>query len=223
MTSPLPPAELRARVLAAAIAEPMRPRAAGVGRSPLVVLAGFLPALALSLFVGGPGVGDRPAAYTAFLAVAWLAVAVLATVASVSRGTSMLGRPSSWRLAAAALTPATLLGTALVAMALWPSVAAGHAVLRDHAVCVVATLLCGLGPLASFAFVRRGSEPVLPRLTGAAIGAAAGAWGALFIELHCAHASWDHVVLGHLAPVALLTLVGVIVGDRVLAVRAAHD
>jgi hypothetical protein len=210
-------------VLAAASAEPVPARAKGASRNALVVLAGFLPAFALSVFVGGPSSGDRPVAYTASLAVAWLLVAFLATVASVSRGRSMLGRPSSWRLATAGLTPAALLATALLAMLLWPRATLEPADIRDHVVCVVATLLCAAGPLVSFAFIRRGSDPVLPRLTGAGIGAAAGAWGAVFIELHCAHASLGHVLLGHLLPVAFLTLVGVMVGDAVLAVRASND
>ena len=189
MNSPLPPASLRARVLAAASAEPVLPRPKRLPRDVMVIAAGFVPALALSVLVGGPSTGDRPATYTTFLGAAWLLVALLATIASVSRGRSMLGRPSSWRLMTAALTPAALLATAVIAMALWPRAALGPAGVRDHVVCVVATLLCAAGPLASFAVVRRRSDPVLPRLTGAGVGAAAGAWGAVFIELHCAHAS----------------------------------
>jgi hypothetical protein len=64
---------------------------------------------------------------------------------------------------------------------------------------------------------------VAPRLTGAAIGAASGAWGALAIQLHCAHTSPTHVVLGHILPVVALTLVGVVLGDRVVAVRAGSE
>jgi hypothetical protein len=64
---------------------------------------------------------------------------------------------------------------------------------------------------------------VAPRLTGAAIGAASGAWGALAIELHCGHASPGHIVLGHLFPVVMLTLVGVLIGDGVVAIRARSD
>jgi hypothetical protein len=220
MSSPLPPAELRARVLAAASAEPALPRSAAARRNVAIVVAGFLPAIALSVYVGGPSVGDRPYGYASSLAIAWLAVALLATFASASRGSSMLGRPSSWRVATAALTPLALLATAMFAMAVWPAVSNDDAGWPDHTVCVVATLLCALGPLASFAVLGRRSDPVLPRLTGAAIGAASGAWGAVFIELHCAHASAGHVLLGHLLPVGLATLVGVMVGDRVLAIRA---
>jgi hypothetical protein len=55
------------------------------------------------------------------------------------------------------------------------------------------------------------------------MGAAAGAWGAVTIELHCGHAAPDHVLAGHLLPVALITLLGVLVGHWALSIRAGHD
>jgi hypothetical protein len=159
-------------------------------------------------------------AYVATLAAAWLGVGVAATWAGVSRGRSMLGRSVAWRVLVAALTPSALLATALVTALVWPHTLDDQAGAAAEAVCVTVAMVCALGPLASFAIVRRNSDPVAPRLTGAAIGAASGAWGALFVELHCAHTSMGHIVLGHVLPVALLTLLGVVVGGRVVAVRA---
>lgn len=220
MSAQIPPADLRSRVLAAVAAERVPPRTAAWRRNVVVFAAGFVPSLALSVYVGGPSVGDRPIGYAVTLAVAWVAVAIVATFASLSRGASMLGRPSSWRLAVVGFTPLALLATAMVAMLSWPVVAVDDAVALDHGVCIVATFLCAMGPLASLAVLAQRSDPVFPRVTGAAFGAASGAWGAVFIELHCAHASAGHVVLGHILPVALATLVGVMVGGKVLAVRA---
>jgi len=131
----------------------------------------------------------------------------------------MLGRPAALRVVVVALTPVALLVTALVAALAWPQTLADDATVVTHLICVGFALLCALGPLVAFAVVRRGSDPVAPRLTGAAIGAASGAWGALAIELHCGHASPAHIVLGHLLPVVALTLVGILVGDAVVAVR----
>ena len=74
--------------------------------------------------------------------------------------------------------------------------------------------------LAAFLFLRRGSDPVHPRASGAALGAAAGAWASVLIHLHCPVAATDHVLLGHLAPVLFLSLAGVLVGRRLLGVRA---
>jgi hypothetical protein len=223
VSAPQPSAELRARVLAAASAEPVPPRGTGTRRVAIALVAGFLAPVAISLYLGWPHAGGRPVAYVAALTLAWLAVGLAATWGGVSRGQSMLGRSVSARLVVATLTPAALLATALVAALAWPQTLDDDATLGSHLVCVVFTLLCALGPLVAFAVVRRRSDPVAPRLTGAAIGAASGAWGALAIELHCGHASPTHIVLGHLLPVVMLTLVGVLVGDGVVAIHARSD
>jgi hypothetical protein len=74
------------------------------------------------------------------------------------------------------------------------------------------------GPLAAFAYVRRHTDPVHPRLTGAAVGAAAGAWGALAIGMHCPGTMPVHVLAGHVTPVFLLTLLGIWIGGRGVSV-----
>jgi hypothetical protein len=215
-----PPAELRARILAAASAEPVPSRPVGVRRTAMVLAVGFLVPIAISLGLGWQRSNDRPLGYIVVLALAWLTVGLAATWGGVSRGRSMLGRPAAARLVVATLTPIALVATALVASLAWPQTLADDATARNDLVCVGFTLLFALGPLVAFAVVRRGSDPVAPRLTGAAIGAASGAWGALAIQLHCGHASPEHVLLAHVLPVAALAVVGVLVGDRVLAVRA---
>ena len=217
VTPPHP--ELRSRVLAAAIASPVAARAVGLRQRAAALAAGFALPVAISLALGCPRGGGRPAAYVATLATAWLGVGLAATWAGVSRGRSMLGRSAIWRVLVAALTPAALFATAFLAALAWPSTRDDDAGALVHVVCVAVAMVCALGPLAAFAMVRRGSDPVAPRLTGAAIGAASGAWGALFIELYCAHTSVGHIVLGHVLPVALLTLLGALVGDKVVAIR----
>ena len=183
----------------------------------LVLAIGFAFSVAVSVYLGGPGAA-LPAGYTALLGAAWLLVGVVATWEGVARGRSMLGRPAMVRVLVAVLTPVALLATSLAVALTWPQTSPA-ATMQAHAICVVFTLLFALGPLVAFAIVRRRSDPVAPRLTGAAIGAASGAWGALGIEMHCGHASAVHVLVGHVAPVVLLTLVGVLVGDRVIALR----
>ncbi len=219
MSATPPPADLRARILAAASAEPAAPRAMGMRSTATTLLGGFLVPVAVSLYLGWPS-GNRPAAYVASLGIAWLAMGLFATWGGFSRGRSMLGRPAAVRTAVVLLTPVGLLATALVAALAWPRTLVDDATMGSHFVCEAFVLLCALGPLVAFAVVRRGSDPVAPRLTGAAIGAASGAWGALAIQLHCGHTSPVHVFFGHLLPVVLLTVVGVVVGDRVLAVHA---
>jgi hypothetical protein len=219
VTATGPNPDLRGRVLAAARAAPVAARPEGLRSRTFAVAAGFAVPLVISLSLGCPRQGGRPAAYVATLASAWLGVGVAATWAGVSRGRSMLGRSAGWRVLVATLTPAALLATALVTALAWPHTLEDHAGAAAQVVCVTVAMVCALGPLAAFAIVRRNSDPVAPRLTGAAIGAASGAWGALFVELHCAHTSMSHIVLGHVLPVAFLTLLGVLVGGRVVAVR----
>ena len=223
MSATPPPADLRARVLAAASAQPVSPRSEGTRRATMALVAGFLVPVAISLYLGWPRSGGRPVAYVVALTVAWLAVGLAATWGGVSRGSSMLGRSVRVRLVVATLTPAALLATSLLAALAWPQTLDDDATMGSHLVCVVFTLLCALGPLVAFAVVRRHSDPVVPRLTGAAIGAASGAWGALAIELHCGHTSPSHIVIGHVLPVVALTLVGVLVGDGVVAIRSRGD
>jgi hypothetical protein len=220
VSSPGPSAGLRARILAAARAEPVPSRAEGRRRNTFVIAGALVLPVALSFWVHGPGAGARPCGYVVALGVAWLMVGALATWGGVLRGASMLGRPPAWRMVVATLTPVALLVTALLAALVWPETLNDDARMRNHIVCIVFTFLCALGPLVAFALIRRRSDPVAPRLTGAAIGSAAGAWGALSIELHCVHASPEHVLLGHLVPVVLLGLLGVVVGHFFVAIRA---
>jgi hypothetical protein len=183
----------------------------------MVVLAlGFALSACISLYLGGPG-ASLPPGYTALLGAAWLLVGVVATWEGVARGRSMLGRPAIVRVLVAVLTPVALLATAMGAAMAWPETLATRTTVEANVVCVVFTLLFALGPLAAFAVVRRRSDPVAPRLTGAAIGAASGAWGALGIEMHCGHASATHILLGHIAPVVLLTVLGVLIGYWMVA------
>jgi hypothetical protein len=219
MTTPLPPADLRARVLARAEAEPVAPRAAATWTRVLAVGAALGVSYGLLMSIGGPGAYGRSQAYTVVLTALWGLVGVLGAWAGVARGRSMLGRPASWRLAVFVLTPVALVATALLAGALWPPPYKA-ADLDKHLVCVEWSMLMAVAPLVAFAWLRRGSDPVAPRLTGAAIGTAAGAIGAVGIELRCSHATVDHVLLGHVLPVLILAGLGALIAGRVVAVTA---
>jgi hypothetical protein len=132
----------------------------------------------------------------------------------------MLGRSKAWRIAVAALTPAAMLAAWLPVAFAWPQTLIDTSGLRAHLICVVTTLALAAGPLVAFAWLRRGSDPASPRLTGAALGAAAGAWGDVAHVPICGFTAPAHILIGHILPVVLLALVGVIIGDRVVALRA---
>jgi hypothetical protein len=217
--APSPSADLRARVLAAANAEPVPTRSVGLARRVAVVAVGMALSALILAYIGGPKPDGRPVGYFLVMAALWAGVVFASTWAGVARGRSMLGRPTSVRVVVAALTPAALVLTALAAGLLWPATIAEPSTMGDHVFCIELGSLMAIGPLVAFALLRRGSDPVAPRLTGAALGAVAGAWGGFFIELRCGHASVEHVVLGHVVPVAVMTLLGALIAGSVISVR----
>jgi hypothetical protein len=221
--STLPSPELRERVLAAARREPVAPSHEGARRRVAVVLRGFVlaGAIAAAAAIHGPVARTpRPLGCTLSLALLWLLLAVAATWAGVDRGRSMLGRPRRWRIAVATLTPVALFAAWLPVAFAWPQTLADTAPLRAHLICIAVTMALAAGPLIALAWLRRGSDPVSPRLTGAALGAAAGAWGDAAHVFICGHTAPAHIAVGHVLPVVLLTLVGVVIGDRVVALHA---
>ncbi len=213
-----PPSELRARVLEAARREPVRTRAEGLKRQVLTVVLGFAAPIVVCFALGGPKVG-RPPGFEARVPATVCGRGGVAAGGGGGGGRSMLGRPTSVRAAVATLTPIAFLGVVLLASAVWPETALSHDGPRDLAPCLVYTLIFAVGPLVAFALLRRRSDAVAPRSGGAALGAAAGAWGAVGITLHCPHVTPGHVVLGHVLPVAGIALLGVLVGQQIVAIR----
>jgi hypothetical protein len=190
-----------------------------------MIALGFGAAVLVGVLLRSPKVAPRPLGYVGLVCAVWVAVAALATWAAVGRGRSMLGRPTSHRVAVAVLTPAALTVAAVVGSLVWSQTidpGAGVMAYVAHVNCFVWTLVFAAGPLLAFGVVGRRSDPVAPAMGGAAMGAAAGAWGGLGIELFCKQATPVHVFLGHVAPVVLLALVGAVVGDRVLRVVAVR-
>jgi len=212
--------DVRARVLAAAAARPVAPRAVGSRRRASAGIAGAIAWGLAGLVALRPGPAGRPAGLFVASSIAWLACGLLATWAAVSRGRSMLGHPRGLRVAVALCTPVMLLCTAVVVTLAFPPAAPEPSPFPTHLVCFFGTLLFALGPLVAFGYLWRESDPVSPGRTGAALGAAAGAWGAFGIVLHCGRTAFEHVALGHVLPVAVLAAAGALLGRVVLAVRA---
>jgi hypothetical protein len=214
---PLPP-ELRGRILAAVEREPIPTRTTGARRRATALAIGFGSLLGSLIYLGIRSHG-RPAGYMVALFVAWLPIAGVATWAGVSRGRSMLGRPAGWLVAVIALTPVALLSAWAGVASAWPSTLHDASGLHQHIVCDIATLSFSVGPLLAFSAVRRRTDPVTPRLTGAAIGTAAAAWGALALHLVCGFTAPVHMLFGHALPVAVVALVGAVLVSRRVAVR----
>jgi hypothetical protein len=67
---------------------------------------------------------------------------------------------------------------------------------------------------------RRQSDPVHPAASGAAFGAAFGSLVGFAVDIQCGCAATQHVLLGHVLPVAAIAGVGALCGNWLLAVRA---
>jgi hypothetical protein len=224
-SSPPPEAspDLRARILEAARSEPVPTRAMGARRRATVVAAGFALTAAVFVAISLPNLRGRPFSYVVALIVAWVPIAALATWAGVGQGRSMLGRAPMWQLATAVLTPEILMLSWIAVATRWPETLVDSSRALHHVRCIVVTLGFAVGPFVAFAFLRRRSDPLRPRLTGAAIGTAAGAWGAAILPLICGFTAPRHMLLGHLLPVVLMAALGLALGERLVAVRAKTE
>jgi hypothetical protein len=217
--SALPP-DLRARILQTARSEPSPTRAETRKRGWTAATLGAVASLALSLKLGMPPAQVRAPLSIALVAGGAALFAVVATWLAASRGGSMLGRSRASLVAIAALLPVALLAWCVLGSAALGEPQLPGESMTVHALCFVFTTLFALGPLVAFAYLRRGSDPVHPRALGAALGASAGAWGTMLINVHCAFTSATHVTLGHVLPVAALAAVGALVGGRLFGVRS---
>jgi len=226
--------ELRARVLAAAAAEPSPTRAAVRRRNMLIgvvaaasgigafmIFAEFMSASQL-LRLGGEVVPQESLERSVWLVAATVggAVGVAATALwlALGRGRSMLGRSRRWLLYGGVLIPVSLLawkvGWSIVfgdPMVSWPE--------RPGERCLALTLLVAAGPLLSFLAIRR-RAPVQPALNGAVMGFAAGACAWVAVDAWCPVAYVPHLLLGHVLPLFVLAGAGALLGQMLLAPRS---
>ena len=198
----LPP-ELRAKILGS-LATVEAPTRAGWRRSHVSVVA---CALALSvvffLLVGGVKLGQRPVAYVAGLAVAWLVLLALTAPWALSRGRSSVGRAGPLLALLSLALPLLVLGLVAGAALLWPET---RLLVDDRADgrCFGYALALGAAPYASFLWIKRRLVLVHPHFEAAAAGVFAASVGALLITLRCDCSELAHLLVGHVLPVLAL-------------------
>jgi hypothetical protein len=178
-----------------------------------------LVAPVVGLFLaGGPTVGPRPASLLFATAGGGLALACATIWLIIGRGAPMLDRTRAWFVSVALLVPPGWLAWKLVWSAQFDGMTspwAGRPGLR----CFGLSLAFAVLPLLLFALTRRESDPTHPISRGAALGVAAGVYAGTMVDLWCPIGDLRHVLLGHALPVALLGLLGMWVGHRLLAIR----
>jgi hypothetical protein len=207
---------LRARVLSAVAATPSATRRQGHIASGILVAASVAIAVAVFEGVGGLMHGAaRPSAITVALTMGWAAVSAALTWFVLGRrdGPMMVRRPLVIVLAVVA-TPIVLF--------LWTRLFYGTYDEPYQAIgyrCLRYTLYVSALPLAAFLLLRRAVEPRYPAVLGAGAGAACASWAGALIHAWCPLTNSMHVLVGHVTPIVLATLVGAIVGQFTLGVR----
>jgi len=218
----MPPESLKLRVLETIRQRPVPRR---TDRLPTTIGLAVLAAVAMSavlqwaprLFgeVGGVAhAAGRPAACGAWILAGTVALALSSTWLALPFRRSMLSPPRGVLLGVAIGVP-LLVGAWLV---LWHG-AYADPFTRSGWRCFAITILTAPWPFAALAYASRRAEPRHPGTAGAALGAVAGAWTAVMVELWCPLAVHDHVLIGHVLPLVVLTLAGAALGVRMFRLR----
>ena len=211
-------AQLRAQVIDRSAREPSPTRRELAVQHGVVLGIVLLVPLLLFIVLGGIRVGPRPSVLVLETALGSAMLAALFATVGVGRGRSMLGRPRSWLLTQVLLTPVCLFGWRVLVSACYPQMMVEW-VDRPGVRCFALSVLLACAPLFGLLWLRRGSDPLHPRLTAAAVGAAAGAGTWVLVDLWCPVGYVPHLLLGHVLPLLLLIVLGALVGGRVIAVK----
>lgn len=211
--------DVKARIFAQVAATPSPTRTAARAYGWLVLPSSLIVAATLFFAFDGPRHGQgRPTWFYVASSIGWLMVATLSVWGALHRGGSAVGRPHAWLVAFALGTPASLFALMFGAAVAHPEVTLIHPE-RLGLKCLGLTVAAAVFPLISLAILRRGSDPVHPAATGAALGSACGASAGVMVELWCPVATPAHVALGHILPILAMALLGALIGARVIGMR----
>ncbi len=218
--------DLKARILAAAQQEPAPERSAWQRRRVLILVGAVAVSLLVFALIGGIRVGGvtqgRPLFRSAQLIFATagggLLIAVAAASVLLSRGRSMVGRTRLALIAVVVLTPIVLFIWKLLVSSSVPDMTVQWPE-RLGLKCLTWSFVFAVAPMTALFWIRRGSVPLHPTLTGAAIGVAVGAVDWVLVDLWCPVAYVPHLMLGHVAPLVSLGLLGAALGTLILGPR----
>jgi hypothetical protein len=191
-------------------------RAVSRRRALIAYSMGALACLAVFQAAGGIDHSEgRPLHFTLFIAGGIAVLAVLASRGTLFRSLAMASRPTSLAWMLCGIVPLITL--------LWLGAWHGYYVEPFHRVgyrCVALGSATGAILLGVTLYLQRNTMPRSPWVMGAALGAASAAWAAIFVVLWCPLTNAPHVCVGHVFPIFLITLLGALVGSKVLAIRS---
>jgi hypothetical protein len=171
------------------------------------------PAAGLDIDVVQPG--------SALIVLALLAgLALVATLFALSQGRGGLGTAALGLVSIVTLVVPVY--AALTVLQPLHSGAADDVALTGVAIspwgvrCIFIATIVSASTMAIFAVTLRRAVVVAGGLRGAALGAAAGAWGGLAVFAFCPSGEPQHLLVGHVLPIALFTLLGSVVLRRAL-------
>jgi hypothetical protein len=209
---------LKERVLAAAAATPSPTRHEGKRREVWLLALSLVVGVALLELAGGVvHSGARPLAVTVRLADGWALASSLLTWLLLRRRAMVVALPRALVVATLAC-PVALFAWMACFEGAYPPLA-GSPPGADWP-CLLFTLAGAATPLCCLLGSKRGVELQRPDILGAAAGTAAGAWSGVLAILWCPTTSPWHVLLGHVAPITLLTCAGSLLGASMLGVQA---
>ncbi len=207
---------LREKVLADAAAHRARTRSQGRRRAVLVYTIAALGGLPLFFAWGGVDHSSaRPLSMTLDIAAGGLILAIACASVACSRGKSLVGRSSLALVAIAILTPIATYAW----LVSWHD-RYGEPAERVGYRCLAMTIASGAPLLIAALWVRKRTVVVHPVVSGAALGAAAGAFGSVTVDLWCPLTTSLHVLVGHALPIVVLAVFGAALGRSALAMRS---
>jgi hypothetical protein len=213
-------ADLKTRVLEAARAAPSPTRQDRVAGARVILVVSPAVAVALLLAFDGLHHGQgRPRWFFLAATAGWAIVALAATWVALARHRLAAAFPREWLVGVALGTPVVLFGMMLGFALAFPELTTLHAE-RVGFRCLGLALATAAFPFAALTRLRRGSDPVHPVASGAAIGVACGAWAGVVVELWCPVAAMRHVLVGHVLPMVVLGALGAMFASRVIAMSA---
>lgn len=190
-------------------------------RNLILLISALVVPLAIWIDAGGTRTAPRPLWFVVGTAVGWAVAAGWGLWASLSRQGSMLGPSRRWLTWVVIAIPSVMFAWMLIwdlidqdRLAPWPE--------RVGWKCFNLTLLMGVWPVIALILMRRGSDPVHPGATGAAVGAAVGCSTGVLLDLWCPIADPAHVLLGHILPLLILSVGGLLLGRWLLDLHRRH-